>query len=1058
MDIRGVEITNQLRSAIRAKLLELGVRYDDELPDYILVMVVNKKSRSQMNEDLNLFLEDNTETFVNWLHDQVLKKLQKVTVAKKKTNKDTESTAIVKQEEEDEKKKPKIEDEPPMKSDTPTGEPTKIERDKEFDDLVGDLAILNEDDGKSNLKESQVDDEVKSQDTKIAMLDSGESSDDSRLEYPERKSLHSSVSIPKSSSIDKTASIEAEKVNDTSNSSLKRMSNDNSSEETAPSAKRSKFSNDSDSEDDSSVKSISKPKLLSVVTVKTKPSEEVSSLASKEESQTKSKSDAKNETSSQRSSLNQSKSIDRRKPRTDDLRNESRRDNRHPIHNSSSEKSSRIEETRDKERLGSRSGTMKSRLGTNGNKKDVLSLKSTNSTKISKPRISNVKSRLGVRSKQQDRELLRTPSKLSKISQKHFEDEDDDAECVITTSLKSHIIAVQKAKKRKQTTSDALIKPKKIIQEEIIDEDEDQDDKVPSKVIVTPRPLQPLKPVQKRATQSLLLKAVAEANQSVVMQKKVDPCLKEQTKPTNKIKITRDPWEGKILSVSLNGKRRNVMEKIQVELNNPDKSKSKKSLSSKKSQVVTDDHMDVVKSLFKRSDNKQKFLVTLNGYNNNVLKEKNSDEEERVNVEVLEVEDDDDELSLINNPYDAYEDEVQIIENDDYSNDHPLGRDQEMRQEPSGACTNTHKDKYGDKYKDKQVEEYADKPVEQYTDKQANRHADTYKDKYADKYKDKQVDQYADKYTDKPAVQYPDKPAGQYSDKPAAQYTDKPAAQYSEKPAAQYSDEPDNQYSDIPVLEYFDRPDNHYYGIPAPQYSDRPATQYSDTPVNQYSDRPANQYTDKYSDNPAAQYTDKYTNRTAAHYTNKPVVQYVEPKINRNRIDNRDHLRVEQISGRNHRRPSPIVYSRSRSDSPANKPTVASTVTSVLRIKKRPLISSIITTVADKSNEKCRYWPTCTLGKKCAYLHPEVLCSSFPACKFGEKCAYMHPKCKFGSACTKLGCKFSHPPVKCKYHPYCMKPGCPFSHPKTSSSSKLAQGLTPNMTTVRAKFTWKKKE
>lgn len=53
---------------------------DDELPDYVMVMVANKRTRAQMEDDLQLFLGDNTELFVNWLH-QVLKKLQEVTVA-----------------------------------------------------------------------------------------------------------------------------------------------------------------------------------------------------------------------------------------------------------------------------------------------------------------------------------------------------------------------------------------------------------------------------------------------------------------------------------------------------------------------------------------------------------------------------------------------------------------------------------------------------------------------------------------------------------------------------------------------------------------------------------------------------------------------------------------------------------------------------------------------------------------------------------------------------------------------------------------------------------------
>lgn len=45
--------------------------------------------------------------------------------------------------------------------------------------------------------------------------------------------------------------------------------------------------------------------------------------------------------------------------------------------------------------------------------------------------------------------------------------------------------------------------------------------------------------------------------------------------------------------------------------------------------------MGVVMSLFQRSDDNQKFLVTLNGYNNNHVNEKNmSDDEERLEMEV----------------------------------------------------------------------------------------------------------------------------------------------------------------------------------------------------------------------------------------------------------------------------------------------------------------------------------------------------------------------------------------------------------------------------------------
>lgn len=56
---------NILQSAIKAKLLELGSGsqtgyIDDELPDYVMIMVANKRSQSQMLEDLKLFLGQQT--------------------------------------------------------------------------------------------------------------------------------------------------------------------------------------------------------------------------------------------------------------------------------------------------------------------------------------------------------------------------------------------------------------------------------------------------------------------------------------------------------------------------------------------------------------------------------------------------------------------------------------------------------------------------------------------------------------------------------------------------------------------------------------------------------------------------------------------------------------------------------------------------------------------------------------------------------------------------------------------------------------------------------------
>ncbi|GFR87552.1 zinc finger CCCH domain-containing protein 14 [Elysia marginata] len=84
----GTEISQKIRSAIKAKLMELGAYVDDELPDYIMVMVANKKNKSQMKSDLSLFLGANTDTFTSWLHG-LLGKLQTITVesGKDKTEK-----------------------------------------------------------------------------------------------------------------------------------------------------------------------------------------------------------------------------------------------------------------------------------------------------------------------------------------------------------------------------------------------------------------------------------------------------------------------------------------------------------------------------------------------------------------------------------------------------------------------------------------------------------------------------------------------------------------------------------------------------------------------------------------------------------------------------------------------------------------------------------------------------------------------------------------------------------------------------------------------------------
>ena len=78
MENLGSEVSAKIRSAIKAKLVELNAYVDDELPDYIMVMIANKKTEEQMQEDLTLFLNEKALTFSQWLHS-VLAKLQKVT-------------------------------------------------------------------------------------------------------------------------------------------------------------------------------------------------------------------------------------------------------------------------------------------------------------------------------------------------------------------------------------------------------------------------------------------------------------------------------------------------------------------------------------------------------------------------------------------------------------------------------------------------------------------------------------------------------------------------------------------------------------------------------------------------------------------------------------------------------------------------------------------------------------------------------------------------------------------------------------------------------------------
>jgi len=100
---------------------------------------------------------------------------------------------------------------------------------------------------------------------------------------------------------------------------------------------------------------------------------------------------------------------------------------------------------------------------------------------------------------------------------------------------------------------------------------------------------------------------------------------------------------------------------------------------------------------------------------------------------------------------------------------------------------------------------------------------------------------------------------------------------------------------------------------------------------------------------------------------------------------------------------------------------------------------------------RCSFWPHCTRGNACPYIHPsDQFCKFFPNCSLGIQCRYIHPSpipCKFGLSCTRSSCLFSHNvplvsplassmgSIPCKFGNLCSKgPGiCPYQHPTSSS-------------------------
>ncbi|XP_015587837.1 zinc finger CCCH domain-containing protein 14 [Cephus cinctus] len=904
MDIRGIEVTNQLRSAIRAKLLELGVRYDEELPDYILVMVVNKKSRQQMHEDLHLFLEDSTTPFVEWLHDQVLKKLQKVTVAKKKTTREFVPTVVVKQEEERRKRKSSATTFLDDQVINPNGE-------KPQDKLIKEDKISEKSTTKSSTSD-QSSEENQGKNTEKSIKNTNAS--DSRLETTlvvTNRDIDKSISIkkapnqtnePKNSlnntvSISTDTQISSKAVNVFSKFAKKDtnvLDKNNHTEKTlkAASSKNSddneKLSDEEEEDiDDNGGKklksSVNKPRITSVVSVKNRlgivsPRKKFEvhrdrmGFDTRYRQSEKRVNNRRNNFSRQRTFDNDDVFRRNREFESRDRDSDKVNDVKNRLGISKEEKSSKTIESKDKTstlklKFTEKSAvTVKDRLGVATNNKVQRDPTAKSKETVESQRISNVmtnkniKNRLGpVKNNFKALDIRRVHR--AKTSQSSEDDDclniggedelDDDAQSVINVGpLKSHIIAVKRTMPDR-TERKRLKLPEKFDKDisSDVEDDSNDDGKIASKVIVTPRPLRPLPPAQKRATQSLLLRAVAEANQSVVKQKNPEPVLSDKKPLVKPLKPASSREVDQNLLVHLNASKRLVMRKIRVDISN--KNCFQNQHKSHLAQADADEQKGVLMSLFQRNDDNQQFLVTLNGYNNNISKQKNlSDDEERLEMEVNEG----DEFTL------------DTIQTDMYVQ--------------SESCSNT-----------------------------------------------------------------------------------------------------------LPLTDIEE-----------------------DLDISE----------------------DKGTE------------------------ENNENCNIENVEGtedvpRKRRKLSPIVFNRSRSPSPAKtKPATVAVPAAIKNV--RPSVDATLPETVEKSREKCRYWPNCTLGSKCAFSHPAVPCSAFPACKFGDKCAYKHPKCKFGLSCTKLGCVFSHPTQQCKYHPYCTKPACPYSHPPAVTT------LPIEATSQRAKFTWRRRD
>lgn len=580
------------QSAIRAKLLELGVRYDEELPDYILVMVVNKKSRQQMHDDLYLFLENCTTPFVDWLHDQVLKKLQKVTVAKRKSSREFVPTVVVKQEEERKKKKTSttsfLEDQGVNPAVEKSSNKTTKD-DKSFHKQSGKTSVSSQKLDTNRAK--SVEKSEKSVKSTSHEMKSDVGSNHNVVQQSVAKKIQSNDSqtgnvnkeaiVVETSSGRPTDSRIESKVDDVSSRTLKRpldtINNyrDNNSEKKQTEVKRSKIEDGEESTTEDSAKKlkscVNKPKITSVVSVKSRlglvsPRKKFEVHREKADNESRYRQNEKrvekhrfggvrNNNNFQRGRIFDVDERTKRNHETESKYNDSDKvsgDIKTRLGNSKVEKTQKIVELRDKvnsivkpKSIGKTAGTIKDRLGIIridrtqkqlGNRELVeFKSKPLEQDRDALCNNKNIKTRLGPLKNNFRPMSVKSGFNSTNRRSQSTEDEDylnlgaeeelDDDEQSAGNSgpIRSHIIAVNKVLPEKIETK--RLKSLEKISKECSDAEDVEDTKISSKVIVTPRPLKPLQPAQKRATQSLLLRAVAEANQSVVTQKNPEPSL-----------------------------------------------------------------------------------------------------------------------------------------------------------------------------------------------------------------------------------------------------------------------------------------------------------------------------------------------------------------------------------------------------------------------------------------------------------------------------------------------------------------------------------------------------